>query len=89
MARYLRRLHRHSDPKKSWLTFLHNHREAIVALDFFTVPNGTFRLLYCLFVIEHGRRRPASTKCAEPGSQCGTASAVTCWRMMTKQSPSF
>lgn len=57
VARYLRRVHRRGDPGKSWLTFLQNHREAIVALDFFTVPTVTFRLLYCLFVIEHGRRR--------------------------------
>ena len=41
---------------KRWLAFLHNQREAIVAWDFFTVPTATFRVLYCLFVIEHGRR---------------------------------
>ena len=29
----------------------------IVALDFFTVPTVTFQLLYCFFVIEHGRRK--------------------------------
>jgi len=29
----------------------------IIAFDFFTVPTVTFRLLYCFFVIEHGRRR--------------------------------
>jgi hypothetical protein len=29
----------------------------IVAFDFFTVPAVTFDLLYCFFVIEHGRRR--------------------------------
>jgi putative transposase len=28
-----------------------------VAFDFFTVPTVTFRLLYCFFAIEHGRRR--------------------------------
>jgi putative transposase len=32
-------------------------QEVIAALDFFTVPTLTFRVLYCLFVIEHGRRR--------------------------------
>ena len=37
--------------------FLHNHREAIVAFDFFTVPTVTFQLLYCFFVIAHGRRQ--------------------------------
>jgi putative transposase len=57
VARYLRRVHRRGDPNHSWRTFLDNHREAIVAIDFFTVPTITFRLLYCLFVIEHGRRK--------------------------------
>jgi hypothetical protein len=27
----------------------------IVAFDLFTVPTLTFQLLYCFFVIEHGR----------------------------------
>jgi len=57
VARYLRRMRRRGDPAKRWLTFLNNHREAIVAFDFFTVPTLTFRLLYCFFVIEHDRRR--------------------------------
>lgn len=57
ISRYLRRVHRRGDPGKSWLTFLQNHREVIVALDFFTVPTLTFRSLYCFFVIEHGRRK--------------------------------
>ena len=57
VARYLRQLQRRGDPGKQWLTFLENHREAIVALDFFTAPTVTFRLLYCFFVIEHERRR--------------------------------
>ena len=57
VARYLRRMRRRGDPAKSWLTFLQNHREVIAAFDFFTVPTVTFQLLYCFFVIEHGRRR--------------------------------
>ena len=57
VARYLRRVRRRGGPGKRWLAFLQNHREVIVALDFFTVPTVTFRLLYCLFVIEHGRRK--------------------------------
>ena len=28
-----------------------------MAFDFFTVPTVTFQLLYCFFVIEHGRRK--------------------------------
>ena len=57
MARYLRRIRRRGDPARRWLTFLQNHREVIVAFDFFTVPTVTFQLLYCFFVIEHRRRR--------------------------------
>src|SRR5207302_10493620 len=57
VARYLRRLRpRSGDPARRWLAFLANHREAIAAMDFFTVPTLTFRLLYCFFVIGHGRR---------------------------------
>jgi len=50
-------LRRRGNSRKQWLTFLQNHREVTVAFDFFTVPTATFRLLYCFFVIEHGRRR--------------------------------
>src|SRR5262249_22783132 len=57
VARYLRRIHRRGNPSQSWLSFLENHREVIVAFDFFTVPSVTFRLLHCFFVIEHGRRK--------------------------------
>src|ERR1035437_7517790 len=35
----------------------HNHREAIAAMDFFTVPTLTFGVLQCFFVIAHDRRR--------------------------------
>src|SRR5215471_19276173 len=57
VARYLRRIRRRGNPSQSWLAFLENHREVIVAFDFFTVPSVTFRLLYGFFVIEHGRRK--------------------------------
>jgi putative transposase len=56
-ARYLQRIRYRDDPGKRWLTFLTNHREVIAAFDFFTVPTVTFKLLYCFFVIEHGRRK--------------------------------
>jgi putative transposase len=36
---------------------LSNHREAIAAMDFFTVPTLNFGVLYCFFVIAHDRRR--------------------------------
>ena len=57
VSRWLRRAPRNPDPAKRWLTFLRNHREAIAAMDFFTVPTLTFSVLYCFFVIGHDRRK--------------------------------
>ena len=56
VSRYMPR--RPADPAqvKRWLAFLRNHNEAIAAMDFFTVPTVSLRMLYVLFVIEHGRR---------------------------------
>jgi putative transposase len=45
------------EPARRWLRFLHNHREAIAAMDFFTVPTLTFGLVYGFFIISHDRRR--------------------------------
>jgi putative transposase len=56
VSRYLRSLRRSRRPGQSWKTFLENHRRGIAAMDFFTVPSATFRILYVLFVIRQGRR---------------------------------
>jgi hypothetical protein len=37
----MKRAPRDPEPAKRWLTFLRNHREAIAAMDFFTVPTIT------------------------------------------------
>src|SRR5262245_43095065 len=34
-----------------------NHTKDLVALDFFTVPTATFRVLFVLIVLAHERRR--------------------------------
>jgi transposase InsO family protein len=57
ISRWMRRAPRDPEPARRWLAFLRNHREAIAAMDFFTVPTVTFRLLYCFFVISHDRRQ--------------------------------
>jgi transposase InsO family protein len=57
VLRWMRKVPRSPEPAKRWATFLRNHREAIAAMDFFTVPTLTFGVLYCFFVIEHDRRR--------------------------------
>jgi transposase InsO family protein len=57
VSRWARRALRSPDPVRRWLTFLRNHREAIAAMDFFTVPTLSFGILYCFFVIDHNRRK--------------------------------
>src|SRR5712664_3898766 len=57
ISRWMKRAPRDPDPAKRWLAFLRNHREAIAAMDLFTVPTITFGALYCFFVISHYRRR--------------------------------
>jgi transposase InsO family protein len=57
ISRWMKRAPRDPDRTKRWLAFLRNHREAIAAMDFFTVPTITFGVLYCFFVISHDRRR--------------------------------
>ena len=43
-------------PSQTWGTFLRNHAHAIWAADLLTVQTVTFRTLYVLFFIAHGRR---------------------------------
>jgi len=57
VLRWMRKAPRNPEPAKQWAAFLSNHREAIAAMDFFTVPTLTFGVLYCFFVIAHDRRR--------------------------------
>jgi putative transposase len=57
ISRWMRKAPRDPEPAERWLAFLRNHREAIAAMDFFTVPTITFGVLYCFFIISHDRRR--------------------------------
>lgn len=57
VLRWMRRTPRDAGPGKRWMAFLQNHCEAIAAMDFFTIPTGTFVVLYVFFVIAHDRRR--------------------------------
>jgi transposase InsO family protein len=57
VLRWMRRAPRNPELAKCWAAFLSNHREAIVAMDFFIVPTLTFGVLTCFFVIAHDRRR--------------------------------
>ena len=50
------RIRTHKPPSQTWRTFLDNHLQDIVAVDFFTVPTATFRILFCFIVLRHHRR---------------------------------
>jgi putative transposase len=57
ISRWMRRAPRDPEPARRWLAFLRNYREAIAAMDFFTIPTIRFGVLYCFFVIAHDCRR--------------------------------
>ena len=44
-------------PSQTWRTFLENHAQQLVSIDFFTVPTIRFQILYVFLVLAHDRRR--------------------------------
>jgi len=44
-------------PSQTWRTFLKNHVQQLVSVDFFTVPTMRFQVLYVFLVLAHDRRR--------------------------------
>jgi transposase InsO family protein len=55
VAKYMAR--RRCPPSQGWKTFLRNHADGIAAIDLFVVPTISFRLLYGLLIVGHGRRQ--------------------------------
>ena len=55
VAKYM--IERRGPPPQAWRTFLANHAKETIALDFFTVPTPTFKVLFVLIVLSHDRRR--------------------------------
>jgi transposase InsO family protein len=55
VAKYM--VKRRGPPSQGWKTFLHNHADGIAAMDMFVVPTISFRLLYGLLIMGHGRRQ--------------------------------
>ena len=55
VAKYMAR--RRGPQSQGWRTFLRNHADGIAAMDLFVVPTVSFRLLYGLLIMGHGRRQ--------------------------------
>ncbi len=54
-VRKYRTRHR-NPPSQTWRAFLDNHLTDIIAIDFFTVPTATIRILFAFVVMRHDRR---------------------------------
>jgi transposase InsO family protein len=49
--------HHRRPPSQTWRTFLDNHLRSLVAIDFFTVPTVTLKVLFVFVILAHDRRR--------------------------------
>ena len=54
VAKYMGRT---SPPSQRWQSFLNNHAEDIVSVDFFTVPTIGYRVLYVFLMVHNASRR--------------------------------
>jgi len=54
VARYMVRGRR--PPSQGWRIFLKNHAREMAAIDFFSVPTVSFRILICFLILRHDRR---------------------------------
>jgi hypothetical protein len=68
VAKYMFR-HR-KPPSQTWRTFLKNHANDLVSIDFFIVPKVTFWILYVFLVLRHDRRQVAYFNAAEHPTAC-------------------
>ena len=55
VSKYLGR--RRKPPSQTWRTFLDNHIQTLVSVDFFVVPTVLFKVLFVFVVLAHERRR--------------------------------
>lgn len=67
-------------PSQTWRTFLNNHLTDIVAIDFFTVPTATFRILFAFVVLRHDRRMVVHSNDTEHPTAGWTARCVCAGR---------
>ena len=60
----------------TWKTFLKNHLQELVALDFFVVPTVTHDVLFVLVIMAHERRRVVHFNVTEHPTAAWTAQQV-------------
>ena len=63
-------------PTQTWKTFLHNHLDQSVSIDFFTVPTITMKVLFVFLVLEHRRRQVLHFKVTEHPTAAWTSQQI-------------
>lgn len=74
VSRYMIRYPR--PPSQTWRTFLKNHAGDFLAVDFFTVPTASFRVLFVLVILSHDRRKILHTNVTGEPNERWTAQQV-------------
>jgi putative transposase len=67
---------RRTPPSQTWRTFLTNHVQDLVSIDFFTVPTAQLRVLFVLVVLAHHRRRVFHFNVTEHPTAAWTAQQI-------------
>jgi transposase InsO family protein len=67
---------RRPQPSQTWRTFLANHVQDLVSVDFFTVPTARLRVLFVLVVLAHHRRRVVHFNVTEHPTALWTAQQI-------------
>jgi putative transposase len=63
-------------PSQTWRSFLENHVDTLVCVDFFTVPTVFFHVLFVFVVLAHDRRRILSMNVTSNPSAAWTANQI-------------
>jgi transposase InsO family protein len=69
-------IRRRKPPSQTWRSFLDNHVEDLVSIDFFTLPTATFRILFVFIILRHDRRRIVHFNITEHPSAEWTAQQI-------------
>jgi hypothetical protein len=70
------RVRHRKPPSPMWKGFLNNHVKDLIALDFFTVPTVTYKVLFVLVILAHERRRIVHINVTEHPTAAWTAQQV-------------
>ena len=69
-------LRRKKPPSQTWRSFLENHLDTLVSVDFFVVPTVFFHVLFVFVVLAHDRRRILSINVTSNPSAAWTANQI-------------